>query len=71
MFNKNKQKQLSSLSSLKRNDEYKDISNMQLTYAVRYCFKHRKELHTKEDVKKCFDEAIACYKTNKLEVDNA
>ena len=64
MFNK-KKNQVNSLSNLKRTDEYKHLSNMCITFCARYCLAHRKELHTKEDVKNCFDKAISLYQKGK------
>lgn len=69
MFNKTKNK-LNSLQNIEMKPEYKEFGRFALVYATRYCLRHRKELTTQEDVKKCFDEGLKKYKQQKLDKQN-
>lgn len=64
MFNKTKTK-INSLSNLEMKPEYKEFGRFALIYATRYCLRHKKELKTQEDVKKCFDEGLKKFKLQK------
>lgn len=45
--------------------EYREFSGLALTFAMRYCMKHREEIKNNDDVKKYFDEGLKVYQDNK------